>query len=326
MNGDSAPPQVELGEALEFHLHPEMIVIGAVLLLGYLYALRRWGPIFHPRPDDPAASRNQRFLFVSGVITYLVAVGWPLHDLADHYLYSAHMVQHVLLGYLAPPLLLLGTPEWLGRALFGRGSAGRLYARLSRPLIAALAFNVAIAFIHWPLIVDMMVRNEAFHIGTHLLLFGTALLAWSSLCSPLPEVRGRLSEPVKMLYIFTMTLLPTIPASFLTFGETPLYAIYAETPNLFGFDARDDMQLAGLIMKSVVGLVLWIVIAVMFFRWAGKEGALGPGGYPHPPGGGSPVDPVDPPDPVTPTDPRGDHPAPDTPRHPRPSTRWSGTR
>jgi putative membrane protein len=319
VNADAAPPQVDLGTVLEFHVHPEVIIIGGALLLGYVHALRRWGPIFHPRPDDPPATGKQKVLFVSGVLTYLVAVGWPLHDIADQYLYSAHMVQHVLIGYLAPPLLLLGTPEWLGRALFGRGLAGRVYARLTRPLVAALAFNIAIAFIHWPLVVDTMVRNEAFHIGTHVLLFGTALLAWSSLCSPLPEVRGRLSEPAKMLFIFTMTLLPTIPASFLTFGETPLYPIYAETPNLLGLDARDDMQLAGLIMKSVVGLVLWIIISVMFFRWAGKEGALGPGGYPHRPGGGSSVGPTDLPDPS------GDHPVTDPPR-PRPSTRWSGTR
>lgn len=283
MNGYPTPPQVELGQVLEFHLHPEVVAVTTFLLIGYFYALRRWGHLFHPHPDDPPATRRQKTLFVGGVVTYLLAVGWPLHDLADQYLYSAHMVQHVLLGYLAPPLLLLGTPQWLGRMVLGSGPVGRAYARLTKPLVAAIAFNVAIAFIHWPLVVDTMVTSQVFHVGTHLLLFVTALLAWSSLCGPLPEVRGRLGEPGKMFFLFTMTILPTIPASFLTFGETPLYPIYAETPNLFGLDARDDMQLAGLIMKSVVGLVLWIVIAVMFFRWAGKEGALSPPGYPHEP-------------------------------------------
>ena len=298
------PPAPDLG----FHLHPEVIVVTSVLLVGYFYALRRWGPLFHPRPDDPPATRKQKVLFVSGVATYYLAVGWPLHDIADYYLYSGHMVQHVLLGYLAPPLLLLGTPEWLGRLVLGRGAIGRAYRRLTRPLIAAVLVNVAIAFIHWPLVVEWMVLNEAFHVATHLLLFGTALLAWSVLWSPLPEVRDQLGDPGKMLFIFTMTLLPTIPASFLTFGETPLYPIYAETPNLYGLSPRDDMQLAGLIMKSGVGLVLWIVIAVMFFRWAGREGALAPGG--RPPAGGADVPAPTAPGPVAPDDgdDRGDRP------------------
>jgi putative membrane protein len=79
-----------------------------------------------------------------------------------------------------------------------------------------------------------------------------------------------------MGYLFLQTLLPTIPASFMTFGTTPLYAGYVDAPRLWGLSPLEDMQLAGLIMKIGVGLMLWTVIAIMFFRWATREGAIGP--------------------------------------------------
>jgi putative membrane protein len=259
----------------EFHVHPDVVILVVGLLAGYFYAVRRWGPLFHPRPDDPPATTRQKSLFVAGVAVYYLAVGWPLHDLAEQYLYSAHMVQHVLIGYVAPPLLLLGTPEWLARMVLGRGALGRLYRRLTRPLVAAIAFNATVAFIHWPLAVEWMLSSHVLHIAIHVVYFTGAMLMWSVVCSPLPEV-SRLSEPLKMLYLFIQTLLPTIPASFLTFGATPLYPSYVDMPRLFGLSPLDDMQLAGLIMKVGVGLMLWTVIAVMFFRWASREGAIGP--------------------------------------------------
>jgi putative membrane protein len=260
----------------EFHLHADVVAFVGVLLLGYFYAIRRYGPIFHPRPDDPPATRKHKTLFVGGLVVYYLAVGWPLHDIAENYLYSAHMVQHILIGYVAPPLLLLGTPEWLGRMLVGRGLAGRAYHRLTHPVVAAVVFNATVAFIHWPQAVGWMLGSEIVHIAIHLVYFLAALLMWSVLYSPLPEIAERLAVPVKMLYLFVQTLVPTVPASFLTFGETPLYAAYTEMPRLFGLSPLADMQLAGLIKKIGLGLFLWGIIAVMFFRWASREGAIGP--------------------------------------------------
>ena len=80
-----------------------------------------------------------------------------------------------------------------------------------------------------------------------------------------------LPAPGQMLYLFLQSLAPTIPASFLTFGHTLLYPVYASFPRIWGVSALNDQLLAGLIMKIIGGLLLWVVIAVIFFRWFAQE-------------------------------------------------------
>lgn len=258
-----------------FHLHPDVIGICLALLGGYVYVLRRWGPLFRPLPGQSAASTKQKAAFVAGVVSFFAAVGWPVHDIAENHLYSAHMVQHLLLGFVTPPLLLLGMPDWMGELVLGRGRRGRVYRALSRPLVAAIAFNIGLAFIHWPRIVDLMLASDVLHELTHLAFVAGAVLMWSVLYAPVPEIRERLSPPGKMLFLFVQTILPTVPASFLTFGETTLYKVYETFPRIWGLSPRDDMQLAGLLMKIGGGLLLWSIIAVLFFRWANREEVSG---------------------------------------------------
>lgn len=88
--------------------------------------------------------------------------------------------------------------------------------------------------------------------------------------SPLPEI-PRLAPPARMVFLFLQSVVPTLPASFLTFGSTPLYSYYEGVPHLWGMSTLDDQQVAGLIMKIGAGLLLWMIIAVIFFRWAGEE-------------------------------------------------------
>ena len=97
-----------------------------------------------------------------------------------------------------------------------------------------------------------------------------SLLVWMPVLSPLPEV-PRLQPLVRMLYLFLQTVIPTVPASFLTFGDHPLYRYYDHVPRLWGVSELTDMQMAGLIMKVVVGFSLWITITVIFFRWYNIE-------------------------------------------------------
>lgn len=262
--------QVTTPSPWAFHLHVDAVALGAFLLLGYAYLWRTHGRTFHPRPDDPAVTPRQAAMFVAGVVIYYLSVGWPLHDIAERYLYSAHMLQHVLLGFVAVPLILLGVPEWMARIALGRGALVRQYRWWSRPIVALVAYNATLAFIHWPLMVDLMLASEALHVAIHLVFLIGTLLAWSVVCSPLPEIRS-LTPPAKMAFLFGLTVLPTIPASFLTFGDSVLYHAYETTPRLWGLSPRDDMQLAGLIMKVGVGIFLWSIIAIIFFRWVADE-------------------------------------------------------
>jgi putative membrane protein len=81
----------------------------------------------------------------------------------------------------------------------------------------------------------------------------------------------KLSYPARMFYLFLQSLVPTVPASFLTFGHTVLYHVYDRAPETFGIHPMTDQRAAGLIMKLVGGFLLWTVIAWYFFKWSNIE-------------------------------------------------------
>jgi putative membrane protein len=205
-----------------------------------------------------------------GVAAIWVAATWPMHDLAERYLFSIHMVQHMLISMVAAPLMLLGTPDWLLRMLLKPRPVYAAARRLTRPFVAFVIFNTVIVATHWPAFVEFTLHSEVFHFGAHALLFGAALLMWWPVISPLPEMPS-LSYPGRMLYLFLQSILPTVPASFLTFGSTPLYHFYETVPRIWGISALTDQRIAGLTMKIVGGLILWSVIAVIFFKWYRQE-------------------------------------------------------
>ena len=117
---------------------------------------------------------------------------------------------------------------------------------------------------------EASVGSEAIHLALHVAIVASGLVMWWPVMSPLPEMPS-LSPPGQMLYLFLQSLAPTIPASFLTFGHAPLYDVYATFPRIWGMSALTDQLIAGLIMKLVGGLLLWGVIAVIFFRWFEQE-------------------------------------------------------
>lgn len=251
-----------------WHLHPDVLVVVGTLAIGYAWAVRRLGPV-RVHPIERAVSRTQVAFFTAGLLTLFVASYWPIHDLAEGHLYSVHMVQHMMLSLIAPPLLMIGTPAWLWRAVLGRRGVAVLSV-LTKPLLALVLFNIVIAVSHIPAVVTMSATTELFHFTMHALLFGTAVLMWSPVVNPLIEL-PRLSYPGRMFYLFLQSLLPTVPASFLTFGHTVLYHVYERGPETFGISPITDQRAAGLIMKIVGGLLLWTVIGVYFFRWCNVE-------------------------------------------------------
>ena len=255
--------------------HPHYDVWAVVLLLaaGYVAALRRWGPQ-HTSPGERPATRGQVASFLLGVATLWVAADWPVHELAEERLLSVHMVQHLLMSLVAPALLLAGTPGWLLRSLLRPRWLLAVVRQLARPVPALLIFNAWIATSHWPALVELSLRSEAVHFGVHAVLVGTALLMWMPVLSPIVEI-PRLRYPGQMLYLFAQSIVPTVPASFLTFADSPLYPFYGLAGRLFGIDAVTDQRIAGLIMKLLGGLILWGFIAVLFFRWHRDEELAG---------------------------------------------------
>lgn len=248
------------------HLHPDVWLLFGAILAAYLWEWRRH---VSATGDSEGRSRKTKF-FVAGVLVLWVGAGWPIHDLAERFLYSIHMVQHMLFSLVAAPLLLAGLPAWMVRALLRPVWLLRIVRFITRPVMALIIFNGVLLAMHWPAVVTATAHSELFHLGAHVALVGSALLMWWPVLSPLPELPP-LPAPGQMLYLFVQSLAPTIPASFLTFGSSPLYKVYIGFPRIWGIDALTDMRIAGLTMKIAGGFILWGFITAIFFRWYNEE-------------------------------------------------------
>ena len=247
--------------------HPEAWLLVVVLLGGYTYALSALGPRY--APGRAPASTRQRLCFYAGVAAMWLATDWPVKPLAEA-LFSAHMGQHLLFSLVSAPLLLLGLPGWLLRWLLRPRLVNRAWSGLTKPIVALVVFNGWIAFYHWPPIVNLSITNDGFHLLAHAGWMATSLIMWWPVLSPLPEL-PHLSTPGRMVYLFGQSIVPTVPASFLTFGHSLLYSTYSQAPALLGIDPITDQQVAGLLMKVGGGFFIWGVITVMFFRWSAAQ-------------------------------------------------------
>jgi putative membrane protein len=257
---------------LQWQPHPDAWLLGILLLAGYIYALAAWGPTL--APGRVAASRRHKLAFAAGVLTLWLASDWPMHGLSNQ-LFSVHMLQHTLYSLVSAPLIILGVPGWLWRKLLSPRPVLATARFLTKPLIALAIFNSWIALYHVPAMVNLSVRSEGMHLVMHVAWLVTALLMWWPVLSPLPEV-PHLSQGGRMGYLFAQSIVPTVPASFLTFSEMPIYTVYDTAVRAFGLNVLEDQQVAGLIMKIGGGFLIWGVITALFFRWATQEREGGP--------------------------------------------------
>lgn len=250
---------------------PDVWLLIGLLAAGYWIAMVRLGPRLAPNPLQPA-SRLQMSTYALGVFATWVASDWPVHMVAERSLFSVHMTQHLTFSMIATPLLVMGTPAWLARWLLSPAWLLATVRFCARFIPAVVIFNVLLAVTHWPAFVDATLQSGLVHFFAHVAIFGAALVGWLPVLSPLPEI-PRFTPPIQMIYLFTQSVLPIIPASFLTFGARPLYGFYNGTQRVWGFSVLDDQRAAGLIMKIGAGLVLSAMVGVVFFRWAAEEEA-----------------------------------------------------
>lgn len=249
--------------------HPEVWLIIAVII-GFGYWVTHVLGAKAVAHGEPVVTRRQKISFAAAVLLLWAASDWPVHDISEEYLYGAHMIQHMLITLVIPPLFLLAVPEWLARLIVSTdGSSGIWVRRLTRPVVAAVLFNVLIAVTHLKPVVNFSIENGVFHYVVHLSVFSAALLMWMPVVSPLPELRA--SPPGQMIYLFLNSVLPTVPGAFLTVADNPLYRVYNHDVRLWGISTVADQQAAGLIMKLGGGFYIWGWIAFLFFRWANRN-------------------------------------------------------
>lgn len=252
-----------------FRAHPAVWVLVAGLVAGYVYMVRVIAPAYGRSigttgQGAPGVSRRQVMFFVAGMAVLWLSTDYPMHDLADQYLYSAHMFQHMALSYFAPPLLLLSVPEWFGRVLVGNGRGYRVVRFLAQPVTAFVLFSVWLVVTHIPGMVNAATSNLVLHYAMHAILVTVSLLMWIPVCGPFPEMR--LQPAPMMLYLFAQSFIPTVPAGWLTFAEGVVYKSYDHAVRVWGVSVQSDQQVAGGIMKLGGSAFLWVVMTVIFFR------------------------------------------------------------
>ncbi len=247
------------------------IVVGLAVFLGlYLAAI---GPLRTRFAASAPVTRAQIAWFTAGLLVILLALVSPLDEIGDSYLFSAHMIQHLLLALVAPPLLLLGMPGWLLRPLLRAGLIRRVLHLLTLPLVALILFNATFFIWHVPTLYEATLHNEAIHISEHVLFIATGMLNWWPILSPLPQL-SRLSPPTQILYLFLEGIPATILGALIVFAASPLYPTYAAAPRVFGLDPIADQQLAGLVMWMPGGMIYLLALSLIFFTWLQREQQL----------------------------------------------------
>jgi cytochrome c oxidase assembly factor CtaG len=243
--------------------NPSVLAGGTALMGAYLAAVR-------------SRLTTRTLLFVAGDLVMLFALVSPLDVLGDTYLFSAHMVQHLLLMQVAPPLLLLGLPAWLAQKITDWPAAGRAERILGRPGIAWLLGMGTMWAWHLPALYNATLADEGLHVVEHLSFLVTSTIFWWPVLSPLVE--RRLSPPATLLYLVPAIVASDILGSILTYTAPGVYDYLHPVDTLgvlpllrgaWGISPGVDQQLGGLAMWILGDPVYLCGILNGVARWRG---------------------------------------------------------
>jgi cytochrome c oxidase assembly factor CtaG len=246
-----------LAEAWDFE--PTVIIGCIALFLAYLW-------VVHFRMNRKTA------LFGSGVLLMLLTLIGPLDFLGDGYLFSAHMLEHILLELAVPPLLLLGLPRAPVRSLLSVNIAAKMERFLGRPAVAWLLAVGTLWLWHLPVLYNAALNSERIHAVQHLSMLITGTIFWWPVFTPLPS--HRISPVNGFVYIFLATSANMILGILLAFAPVGYYPEYTRSSDGTGIfrlirtvwelDPQSDLNLGGMFMWIVGGLLyFWAMLVVI---------------------------------------------------------------
>ena len=240
------------------------IILGTIAIIClYLYAV---GPLRVKYSLADRVKTSQVVSFLLGVNVIFWTLFTPLDKLADDYLFSAHMVLHLLLSFAGAPLMVLGIPGWLLVPLLRNRVIFRIAQFFTLPILTGVLFNVNLWFWHAPPIYNAMIVNLPLHIVSHLLFIITGVLFWWPILSPMEEGLPPLSIGKKMAYLFFSDMPMVLLGAGLTFVP-PLYARYIHAPHIWGLSPETDQQLAGLLMWIPGSIFFIVIVSILFLQW-----------------------------------------------------------
>jgi putative membrane protein len=251
---------------------PPLSVLAGTIGLAVVYWLctQRYRTRF--RNSEPVSLARQ-VAFYSALLVALLALATPLDSIGDSYLFTAHMLQHLLLTLGTAPLLLVGTPGWLLRDLL-RTTRLTGFVRWARhPLIAFFGFNLVFALAHIPSFYELTLTSEPLHAAEHLVFVATAMLMWMPILSSVPEIAAPYPALGQVLYLFLQTVPASLLGALLAATSSAFYVTYVQAPRITSLSPLEDQQLGGLLMWVGGGLYFLIATGVVFFAWASREEA-----------------------------------------------------
>jgi putative membrane protein len=247
---------------------PTVLLGLAALVAGYAIAWRR-GLLSDDDDVSPwtGSPRTRRWFFGAGVLTGFIALLSPIDTGGDQYLFSLHMVQHLLLMMVAPPLCILGVagmrpppgPPRLWR---------RLWALLVNPWAAALIFSGVLLVWHIPALYDATLTTEPIHVLEHLSFIAVGVLFWWPIIDPMrgSDRRRWVGTFPKIALLVASGVPPTALGLLFTIARHPFYDFYARAPRLWGLSPVVDQQLAGVVMFGAGNLIYFAAVVVVFWR------------------------------------------------------------
>ena len=241
------------------------------LLVSVLVYLRGWRALCRTRPYQIESWRVACFL--TGMLTVWIAIASPLDTLSG-VLLTAHMIQHLLLMAVAPPLIVLGAPmvpmlrglprffvrEGLG-PLFTLRTVHAIERLLASRLVAWLAMNLCFLVWHMPSAYDLALRSPDWHEVEHASFLFTSILFWWHIIAPWPTTY-KASRWLLLPFLLTADFINTGISAALTFSGRVIYPFYANAPRFFGMSALSDQVSAGSLMW-VMGSVSFLGAAML---------------------------------------------------------------
>ena len=250
----------------DWHWHPDPGVIDGIVALSVLYALAVGPARSYLAPEGTPFPRWRAASFALGTFLLFLAVASPLDTISEQYLFSAHMLQHVILIYPVALFWLWGTPGWMLRPFFEMEWSAGLARFLTSPVVAFLTFNLLFYVWHLPALYEWALRDSKIHFLEHATFIGGALLMWWPLLRPVPEL-PRFHPGGQLLYLLAGSIVQIPLFGILCFSKEALYPTYRTAPRLFGVDAVGDQMLGALLMKLTAMAVMFTALAIVFYRW-----------------------------------------------------------
>jgi putative membrane protein len=246
-------------------LAPLQLALIALVAVAYALRARTLERRGQPVP------RYRIALFALGILLLVVAVASPVATVAEEELFAAHMVQHLLLGDLAPLCLLAGLTGPLLRPILALPGVMRLRV-LANPFVALPVWAANLALWHLPALYEGSVENGALHALEHASFFSAGIVLWLPVLETLPAPEW-FGTGWKLAYIVGVRLVGTLLGNVFVWGGEPFYDVYATGDDYLGLSPDADQSLAGSIMMLEGSLVTVVAIAWLFLRMA-QEGQV----------------------------------------------------